>query len=595
MSNNIQIILMNNEKKLLNRLLRKKSELYLESSFSNQNDQTLINLLLNWTTNNYPFTDIQIQRFFTQAFYYPPRKNLRRLQNIFASSNNSTHLLIINHILVNYNITDAQIKTILTCHFDVKKIYYWINILFSKKYKFTIDDLVKLHEENYIPEIRNYDSLHNNVIFAVCEYITRFNKNVKEFKRCIDIIAQNTNIEPFDIEHFEIILKCLGSSPNENIHDPTNITLLFDTLFQHYNDKNVILQMVIDSKISNIVLNRIIDKFGYNDAFIKYFFKNISRFNPELILKLIDNGFQITVEHINLLLNLYNKNTDVSFCLRPIDEYKLLGPHYKLLTNNKLKCIEIPMIDLFEICKISPNIDTLNIICKQSSPNIVYYFIDILLKKYKLIPDETTLNTCILTLDTELTEKILKYKLTPSNRIVFEIDKLRDHSLIIDMLELLIANGLIVNNDDIQYLLNNGIFLNNLERFNVNYDEDLYYMYYLHGYRPSTTEKAKFTISNIILQMHQMCKTKVKYFKLITFLKNNNINLDRFSLEFLLLHNYNVYYSLCTNHKEYVPSVLSAFAKINYVGYKNNMSIYDVAKKYNITAKDMFEQYNVTL
>ena len=93
--------------------------------------------------------------------------------------------------------------------------------------------------------------------------------------------------------------------------------------------------------------------------------------------------------------------------------------------------------------------------------------IDILLTKYKIIPDCEILNICILTSNYELINKILQYKLIPDKNILYEfIDATyTNNELTIKIIELLIQYGLVINKDDISYLSNKNIKLNDLERF----------------------------------------------------------------------------------------------------------------------------------
>jgi hypothetical protein len=107
---------------------------------------------------------------------------------------------------------------------------------------------------------------------------------------------------------------------------------------------------------------------------------------------------------------------------------------------------------------------------------------------------------------------------------------------------------------------------------------------------PPLTEMKKFVIDEKILEMHALCgKRKLKINKLLKFLKENNMDIDRFGLEFLMQYNYSIYYTLYARHGEYAPSILSPY-KIRCLRHE---TIPELAKKYNITATEMFEQYKV--
>jgi len=574
--------------KQLDKLLKTKSKLYNE--FREYPDNcTLIYILIELVNENYEFTRSQFDNFIDQACH----ENYGSYS--FFTSQLDEHKIIIKYMLLKFDITEEQLSKIFSGRSRLKNCYCY-DILFEKQYNFTISDFEKLSEISYTVNLNdNYNMIHNNVIFAACVYLLT-NKGSDNFDKCLYLLKQNVN--PFNIEHFNIILHCLS---NKICRESQNIYVLLDVLFLNYDVnedhdnclKTNIIQLISSKKflIRADIINYIINKFGYNETFIEYIFDRILNHNAEFIFTLIHKGFNVTVDFLNKLL----EKSSISYLTLQKSgdqEYpKILSKFGKYkLTDNLIK---IPIIDLFQLYNLIPDINTLNIVC---SKYVHIGFVDILLSTYKIIPEKKTLDMCISILNYELTNKIINYKLTPNSNTLREITKehcYSNSSEVNRIIELLINHGLNITFNDVEYLLSIQFTLDNLERFDIKYDENLYFTCYLNNNYPEEYLK-KFTINKDILNMHTLCKSKkLTYDKLIKYLRTNNMKLDRYAFDSLLYH-----YPAIAKHiiKDYkcVPSLLSAY-KRTYANCGLNITLKFLAEQYNITANDMLLQYDMDL
>jgi hypothetical protein len=86
--------------------------------------------------------------------------------------------------------------------------------------------------------------------------------------------------------------------------------------------------------------------------------------------------------------------------------------------------------------------------------------------------------------------------------------------------------------------------------------------------------------------MHNYCR-RSRYADIIYYMKNNNVKLDRYSVDILLNENRYVFDDF---YKIYncVPSVLTTFKKCN-------LPLKPIAILYNVTANDMLKQYEMNI
>lgn len=570
---------MDPDTKLLNKLLKTKLLLSKEICTYPANCN-LIQLLIKLVNNNYVFTVLQIDNFITQAC------TNNKHSECFIGSKVKEHKLIIEYIFKNCTITEEHLDKITKIYICSMTLY--IDILFNKKCDFSLLSYSYLCDADYkCPKIGNYNELHSNVIYAICMHIFALPSD-KKFNLCLNLLKLNGN--PFNIDHFKLVLIC--ATEYYNIKRINHLTIFLNELLVNVNT-NEIFQAIIDHNGSthnmsyNNVLNYVINKYECNDLFANYLCNDIAVYEPEYLIKLIVKKHPITLEILNNILNNY-----VNPCFTVVyqEAYKALIPKNILKTyliDNGY--IHFMMLDLFDIVDVKPNYDTLNIICgKDIYVNDVCTFIE----KYKLIPDKKTLDICIKSLNHILINSILNYKITPDEET---FDKLKSLGYFdqthIKIVELLINHGLEINLKHVIYFLSIDTYLTNLERFDIKYDEHLYFICYINDNWPSEYIN-KFTIDKTVLMMHKLCMTKkLMYNKLLQFLVTNKIKLDRYALDFLIFHNCFVAEEIMENYK-CLPNILTTF-KYCEIPIENYLSI--VAEQYNIGSVDMLKQYDIAL
>jgi len=555
---------------ILNKLLSTKKKLYNERyDFSERHKLT--SLLINLINENYEFTTEQINMFYDQIFF-TTGYNLN-----FISSQITEHKRIIEYMITKYGIHDARVSIILDLGQYNNEFYYIYDALFKIKYDFTMAQYKTLRNKKYvIVPIDNYDTMHNNIIFALCSHI-EFNNDIDRFNKCLDILKQS-NL-PFNIDHL-------------------NITTLMSQYYKEHMIRFLdVLFSKCDSSIFNSIINSgytyndriiysIIEIFGYDDNFIVWLFTKKIPANPEILFKIINKGYQISLSILNKLLESRGKET---FVIENVNDYASINLPLKILQQKYKKTdkgFEIKYMDLFDIFNIEPDINTLNSVCKISFVNEI----NLLLNKYKIIPDHDTLNFCMSRLNYNLIHTILNYKITPDNDIILNLlpYQIRNESETVrKIIELFIEFGLIIKIDSVEHLLLNRFCLRDLERFDIKYDEQLYFLCYLSNFWPETYIN-KFTLDKKILNMHNICKDRyLSSGKLIAYMKDNNVKLDRYAIDILLNDNRYVFDDI---YKLYncVPSILSTFKKCN-------IPLKPIAILHNITAYDMLKQYEFNL
>jgi hypothetical protein len=575
----------------LNKLLKSVNKLSLK-------DITLINLLVELIDNNYVFDKTQFGMFIDQICY----KNGKL--PCYLVWKDEIPIKIITYMITQNNVTNEQVTKLCYAIIVSNSGHYIINILFDKKYNFTIEHfklLIQLNGYNKTAQINNYTFLHNNVIFSACLDIIQCRHEAwTNLDNCILLIEQN--LEPFNIEHLEIILCCLSMGKHTMIkYNALNI--LLDNLKIIDSDKNAIIQFIMGYKYNglyklyNVVITYIVNKFEYDTIFAEYICENILKHNPHIILDLMLKGHKITTCNINTILEINN-----CILLKYDIKFESIGLSVKYFTNHTtINTCSIGVINFFEIFNVNPNIDTLNILCEKGGNTNV----NILLQQYNVIPDKSTLDICAIKQNYGLIKTIINYKITPDKNTLYNlvptptlnvtITTKPDYTDIIKIIELFIEHGLVINIDTFTYLALRGIFLENLERFDIKYDEKLYFLCYLNEniYKYGNN----FTVNNNILELHKFCsKNTLTYDKVISFLKLNNVKLDRFALD-LIYNNIPSLGAKFTQTDNCMPSILTLSKRFSLGAYNGSLKLHVspeyLVNNYKLTATDMFEPYDI--
>ena len=571
----------------LNTLLNKTDRLYQET-ITYPNDCELINILIELVNSNHVFTMPQVNKFIIRACHPNGKLN-------FISSDIIEHINIIKYIFTNYNISEEHVMKICRDRYVMANDRYSaFDALFERKYDFTMTCYEYLCKNNYkYYNMQYYNTFHTNVIFLACSAI--FNKRNDVFNICQKLIIHNT--EPFEIKHLELLYIFLKHKYLKNA-DKEKTFVLLDTIISKCNDNNEIIQFIMNLKLGEarsvdndelMIVDYALDKFKYSEILTKYILENLIIDKPDYLYKLKEKGYVVTAEDINRVYEAMDK----FYTSNPIpDNHSSLIPEKKLIPAKKFKAdTSIPVFELFKIFKVQPNINTLNIACNKDRTDTITTIIE----NYGIIPEKTTLDMSMSRLNYDIISKLLKYKLTPDDETFYKIynrwgDDHRNESYT-QIIELLIIHGLNINITHIKYLIKEKICLHNLERFGISYNEELYFVCYINNYFPTeyTSKCSKCSINPILLQMYDLCKTKkLRYEKLIEFMKTKNIKLDRFALDYLIEFNPDVSRDIMMDYK-CVPSIITGFKRCKIP----DELLQKIIKQHNISEKEMFEQYDM--
>jgi hypothetical protein len=527
----------------------------------------LINALTKAVDSDYNFTPIQTDLFIKQIIY---KKNYKP----FIQSPEEGHKKIIKYIFTTCDIQEDHIAMVTPYYYGSS---YFIDILFEKQYNFTITSFRPLLcSACRYTQIENYNSLHRNVIFIA--YSCLYNNNVPDkFNKCLDVIKNDK--DDFDIENFKTLLFCMWY--RKGVIKYTDVVILLDALFGTYNDRDTIFQVLVDFEyFCPMIYDYILEKFGYDDIFVDFMCEYIIEDYPYYLFKLVSHGYKPTLYDIHKIM------VPGPIQLTESEQYTFLNKYKNHGT------INLDVIELFEIFNIQPTLETLHIAIYM----MLYDCANQLMDKYNIVPEKKTLDMSFANLNYELIFKILNYRLTPDDDTFYKIknntswyDK-KYNEQYIKIINLLIQYGFVIKYEHIEHLLSEKICFNDLDKFGIQYDKKLYLSCYLNQFLPNEYI-SKFNIDPVIMKMHMLCKSKrLTYDTLKNFINTNNINLDQYSLDYLINNNSKIAEKIILECN-LIPSVMTSYKKCNIskIAFKN------VAQKYEISEDDMFEQYNICL
>jgi len=180
---------------------------------------------------------------------------------------------------------------------------------------------------------------------------------------------------------------------------------------------------------------------------------------------------------------------------------------------------------------VTPNDESLNLACRDNNT----FMFRIMINRYKLTPNNDTLVYCLrsYSIDKNMLVEILNYKVIPD---VDSFKALMDHGQndTDAVLEILLNAGLYITYDMLDYALSRRYIIKNLERFGIHYDEKLYWYCYRNNF-----DCYDFTeIDSQVIKMRKMANlANVDSYEVIRFMVDNDLKLDRYSLEYSIRRN----------------------------------------------------------
>ncbi len=561
------------ETRELNKLLNTPGKLAKETRASKTG--ILTNLLHKLINKNYTFTPTHFDTFVDRACEIVKYSD-------FLNDTSTINKNINTYMFTTFTPTSEQVDKILSkinnMHYGSSN--YIIDIIFPK-YTFNLNQIQILIDKGYKPpSIKNYNAINNNVIYAGCS--DKLHENMKH------LIKFLSNGYQFNDEHLKIMLICFNEYNYEEkfeqldavltllLTNVQDIPTMFKTIPPYFNRSNIHIHIV----------KSIINKFGFDDDFVKFIFDEVTHRRPDTIFNLMLKNYNIITNDINKILN---SARVIYIPITNINNYESINLPSTYLSQfaEDTTDIYIPVTELFERFNLSPTLETLNIACQNDYTQPV----DILLNKYNIIPEKSTLDISINTGNLQLIQTILNYKIIPDSDTLKNVNLYPSKTCPFnEILELLIKYGLMITLDDMEIFVASQYVLPNLERFNIPYDKELYFVCSQFDFFPEEYTE-KFTIDKNILHLHHMCK-KEPFENIVAFMKDKNLKLDRFCMEFLLGNGSGgsgVIFDKILETYKCMPCEYSMYKRQDK--YKlTQMAI----KHFKVTADTMFEEYNMT-
>ncbi len=613
---------MNKNAAQLNKLLKGECDLV-------NNIPDDLKLVLTLHEQNTVFTQTHIKNLIRKLLQYE-----HTIKFLNAPKNNEQKNCI--KILFTQIITDQKdIHTIISHYYFVNNVIrndcnFLANVLFQRDELLTRNILNSIININYVMECMP-TILSPNIILQIIAHL----QNTKTYDiYCSQIIKLIQNANELPQTYITILFEYINVY-NNNYSRGINIKqsyvcLLFEELLKKIDnfDKTIFFNTIINSGIDDDTINKcIIHNVGYNDDYVKYV---LSKCGMLLLFDLIIAGYVPTADSINMLLK---KHHDKSVLIEDIDEkYKYINDDImkwlqrilvlpekhvptvavrrgmKPVANKKPESSKIDIFELFELFNLKPNIDTMDILIDAkyfSTLNAIF--------TRKHVPiDKILLDKIIRTCDIDLIKKILEYKIAPDDetfRIFINSNKesiyssgkdfyFRDIINTILIVELFIRYGLQIKIHHVVELLSIHKPLEKLERFDILYDENLYFLCYVYEHFPQEYME-KFTIDSNVLQIRKINEKRTKNpIKMMEFIKTNNLKIDKYIVSAIFSNDLPLSTELITKYN-ILPDLLTMYRstpQYAQLEYTNKFEICNkIIEKNNITKDFMLEYYDIIL
>ncbi len=539
-----------------------------------------------------------------------PRKIMRKLEKYLESNGNNDEPISDDFkCFIKIFVTNKQF-----CFKHYKYIFFRFNnnknpvvqtlleILFDMNFKFDLDFIKRINKNAiiYHNEKLNQQIIldHNLIVYFILSmcYPTKINQML------FDNVMSLINTTEISLNYVLLFMQTLIYHQDVNDNETTLFmtSLVNNILVYNFNNINVICDYVIKNCYSwnEWVFTLFLKHEKLNDIFVKKLCGAKQLHNNFIfLLYAMQNNYVITIDIINNLLSL---SETCEFGEKEFDENCA-----NYIQNNFKETEKFKLIDYCELFNCKPNDETFKIALNKG----YNYTLNKIIKGNNIIPDINTLNECIKSRDIKLINDILCYKIEPteltlenlvlsknpgpinnrnnrngrmrrasyrrsgkSKKSIKIIDE-DVNSKIISIVLLLIKNGLKINLNCVSLLLSIREDLVNLENYDIEYDEKLYFECYINNYFPDEY-KEKFTIDKNIINMRTNRKIhNYKQFKEL--MQTINVDFDYYMLE-------NSYKIIKDKHN-FTPSMLTMYKLTNTAcrpkAFKNFIKTNNITKE----------------
>lgn len=506
------------------------------------NKNPISNLIISLNDIGYIFSIEEFNNFIKQATYKKSKCYL--LSHSYKEEENKLKNKVIKIIFDKFNPNDKQFKSLFACYKKAHNpSYYWIDVLVERKFDFNEFQKQQLIQIGY-----DMNKFFQNFQITL-DKLKDIIEAIVNGKSHFDILQNIIKINEFDYPDgfINYILNLFKDKPVDFIdkHLLKFLNTFIDQCKPNFSTNEILLQMIPSKYIGNDFYYLLFNNgLTPSNELINLFSNYESTF--ELVFNSIKYGFVLTVDMLN---NMLKKTTHFSgpllmknYCRihsteKINDFFQELG-FSEILIN---ECLDKNILNLYKFflkIGITPNNETLEIASYYK-----YEFIfDSCTSDFKLIPDKNILDKslqyfCSANDNFSIISKILCYKIIPDKK---SFDMLiRNPKCNYKIIELLIKFGLNLTFGNVTTSLKYGFTISNLERFNIPYDENLYFWCHVYNFFPEAYMK-KFQIDDKILELRSLCGDKqTSVLKLSQFIEKHKSKLDGYCFE-----------SACKNNKE---------------------------------------------
>jgi len=444
----------------------------------------------------------------------------------------------------------------------LQNIKYDMSKMFANNVTLTLDEMkILLQSEinkrgNFIGlqtiiETNNIEYPNDFISWFIKQLLTHYDKHTI-YKNALDIFLVKLKL-PFDDQAYKYIYEfkscqfahyCInnGFVPNEDfVKLCCNSTIHMEMIFYLHNTSNL--------KITTDMMNSLLQS--------NYVFSTENRHA---------NG----TSHTNLLID--------------------FGYTEDIIKQSIYKINRSEYISIYTLCKligILPNTKTFEI----AITNKYYNIIDECLKNLKILPTNHHLQLALSSFGFQLDilESLLCYKISPGKQDFDAFIKGHNYSNT-HMLETLIKYGLKLDLEDITKALSRTVSISNLERFNIPYDEKLYFSCYINNYYPYDDFMI---IDKHILELRKMCRNKdTTLSKFTDYIKDNNVIVDKYCFDHACDKNYILASHLINEYK----STMTMFYWYNsYAHTRRSSHFIKYIETHKITEETMISSLELSI
>jgi hypothetical protein len=461
--------------------------------------------------------------------------------------------------------TTKQLERLYKCHVSnySSHAFLWVDVLVRRGYIFKDKDILTIRSLHYNKRLRmNYD----NVAIEKLEDMLKNIDPEKDLQFVSNIIIKN-NLKT-TTQCLNNAIRCINYNHNQNrvidflemlinFGSIPDINIIYTVLKRNFNFCQIFEYLIKYIKPSTQYMKKILDKTLPNIQNIDILLK--CKFVPddECVKMLISDKVYYTMNDFNKILSAYTPTLSLLQYATTVKRYNIIQ---YLIKDKKIKPDTICLNNLINTYKYSdqlrnkieymltngavPNIVTLKLLCECDMP---YVFVDTV-KKYDIIPNKSCLDAVVQTINIKFIHNILGYKIIPDKttfKNIFIKDKYDRYVGIgkrfslynTKIVELLINYGLEIDIECVDIAQQHSIKIKDLSRFNIRYDEQLYYLCYKNSWW-----NYKFVdIDPNLLELRDLCKNgDTNLYEFTWYMKEYNIKPDRYCLEYACRHNLDI-------------------------------------------------------